>query len=106
MSNKVDISEFEFVDAYHSLGLSKKYVRDSNKDVKRLTDVFAYFGLKIAQFKSDTYYIILRRYNRILLKIGSNKKASRDIHYDFMPDKLFFSENDFPDFCTKETSTR
>ena len=107
MSNKVEISEIEVVDTYHLLTLGSSYVYDPKKISKCLTDIFAHFGLKIAKFDSAAYNTIQMRYNRIVKKIKSNQSATRrDRHFGFIPDKLFYSESDFPDLCTKETSTR
>ena len=63
-----------------------------------------YVAIQVLRY-SNTYYTIQARFDRIVTKIASNKKASRDKHYDFTPDKLFFSENEFPDFCTKDSPT-
>ena len=106
MANKIEISEFELVDAYFFLELGSSYVHDPEKIRKCLIDIFAYFGLKIINFNLPSFNTIRGRYNRIVAKIKSNQSAKRDRHYGFIPDKQFFSENDFPDLCTNETSTR
>ena len=107
MANIVEINEIELVDTYYSLELSSSYVSDPHRIRKSLADIFAWFGLKINSFNSASYNTIQSRYNRMVKKILSNKKARRDRHYDFIPDKLFFSESDFPELCTKkETATR
>ena len=113
MSNKVEISEYEFVTAYHILELNSKYTGDPERDANCLCDIFAYFGLTINELstatynkRSPTYKTIYMRYKRIVEKIKSNKSAYKDKYFGFIPDKLFYSENDFPDFCSKETSKR
>ena len=105
MSNKVEISEIEVVDTYYLLKLSSRYPRDPKKLNKRLADLFANFGLKIAKFNSAPFKTIQSRYNRIVEKIGSNKSCKKDRHFGFIPEKLFFSESEFPDLCTKENPT-
>ena len=106
MSNKVEISEIEVVNTYHLLSLGSSYVNDPKKIRKCLADIFKHFGLKLNN-DSASYNTIQSRYNRILKKIKSNQSATRrDRHFGFIPDKLFYSESDFPDLCTKETSTR
>ena len=105
MSDQIEISELEVVNAYYFLELSTSYHKDPNRDKNCLCDLFANFGLKIQQFNSDAYNTIIRRYNRIVDKIRKNKKSKKHKHYDFIPDKLFFRESDFPEFCAKQTST-
>ena len=105
MSDKIEISEIELVDAYYYLNLSTSYVRDKKRVRKSLVDIFAYFGLKISNFNSAPYNIIQSRYNKILKRIDSNKSCKRDRHFGFIPEKLFFSESELPDLCTRENST-
>ena len=105
MANKIEISEIELVDTYYTLNISRRYVRDPKKIRKRLADIFANFGLKIAKFNTPSYNIIQSRYNRIVIQIDSNKSCKRDRHFGFIPEKLFFSESELPDLCTIENST-
>ena len=107
MANKIEISEIEFVDTYYLLNLSSSYVRDPKKINLRLADIFANFGLKIAKSNSNlaSYKTIQSRYTRIVERIDSNKSCKRDKHFGFIPEKLFFSESEMPDLCTKENST-
>ena len=106
MANIVVINEIELVDTYYLLELSTSYVSDPKRIRKSLIDIFAHFGLKMNNFNSASYNTIQSRYNQLVEKITKNKKARRDIHSGFIPDKLFFSESDLPELCTKETSTR
>ena len=102
----MEINEIELVDAYFQLSLGSSYVNDPHKIRKCLVDIFAFFGLKIENFNSPSFNTIRGRYNRIVTKIKANQSARRDKHFGFILDKLFFSENDLPELCTKENSTR
>ena len=104
-----EITEIQFVDTWYHLNLGSKYVYDSDKILKRLCDLFAFNGLKIKQnqFGSSNFDKIRLRYTHITEKITKNKKTpSRDKHFGFKSEKLFFSAKDMPNLCEKEVSKR
>ena len=107
MSGFKKISDFQVVDAWHYLKLGSKYVRDKERIVKSLQLIFANFGLKIIDFKSNNFDIIRRRYQHITLQILKNNKVkSRSKYHGLNSEKIFFSETEFPHICEKEVSKR
>ena len=90
------------IDSWHSLGLGKKYVDQSNRIVLDLKDIFANSGLKIV---NDIPAKLRTRYTRITEKIKKTQcVASRTIYFGFKNlEAIFYSATEFPGLCANET---
>ena len=95
------ISIKNVIDDWYSLGLSKKYVHDSNRIVLSLELIFANHGLKIVSGIPEKLKV---RYNRIVDKIKNNKNnLKKPPYYGFTLEDIFYSATEFPGLCAKET---
>ena len=100
------IKEIDVVNSFYNLNISATYARDPDRIAKGLVDVLADFGLKIVEFGSEAYRNLKRRYSRVLDQIRDNKKRSKDPHYNFDSEKLFYCASDFPNLCEKDSPKR
>ena len=99
------ISEYQVVDDYLTLDLVK-YKDDPKKIEKSLTEIFANHGLEIKQFNSAAFKTLKLRYDRVLKRIIDNNQHQKSKYNSFKgPEKLFFSEEKFPNLC-KDEATR
>ena len=107
MSEIIEITEKQFVDTWEELKLGGRYVRDKDRIVKHLCDIFANFGLKIIDFKSKEFNTIRRRYQHISKKILENKKvSSRSKYHGLKCENVFYSAAEFPDICENDSTKR
>ena len=109
MSNTKRITEYQVIDSWHDLALSKKYVRDKDKIVKCLKDIFASHDLEIVGFKSAAFNTIKSWFRYILENVidKNRKNPSRSKYFGLKgPEKLFFSTSEFPELCEKDVTKR
>ena len=106
MECDLKITEHDVINFWLKLDLS---FTSKNKSVvikDFLCQIFTDSGLKIS-FDSPDYKTIKRRCERIIDKIKENKRNKQPKYYGFSdPEKIFFSESEFPNLCKRDVQKR
>ena len=98
-----EITEYKVIDIWHDLELVYPKKNDKSEVINNfLGVVFADSGLKL-EFSSPKFKVVKQRCLRILDKIKDNKAHHKPKYHGFPdPEKIFFSESEFPELCTKD----